>query len=78
MDVDNYNQLLSVLNSLNNPSNYDSYKSNLKWLEDYQKTVNFNIYCLYSINYYVFCINLLYEIIDFIIIIYNLNYNKLG
>ncbi|ORX79807.1 ARM repeat-containing protein [Anaeromyces robustus] len=35
-----YNHFLSVFNSLNNSLDSDAYKSNLKWLEDYQKTNN--------------------------------------
>ncbi|KAL6625226.1 armadillo-type protein [Neocallimastix sp. 'constans'] len=41
MDMDeNYNHLLFIFNSLNNSNNYDTYQTNLKWLEDYRKTDN--------------------------------------
>jgi len=36
---DNYNQLSEILNSIDNSNDYDSYQYNLKWLEDYRKTV---------------------------------------
>ncbi|OUM69487.1 hypothetical protein PIROE2DRAFT_2579 [Piromyces sp. E2] len=35
-----YNQLIEILNEIDNSNDYDSYKYNLKWLENYRKTNN--------------------------------------